>query len=56
MNDFEQECRMNDFDKSFKRMQSFILIAWSVGFLFTIGVVVFLGWVVVRLLQHFGIA
>jgi len=45
----------DDFDKSLRRTNRFIMVYIALSGIVSIGIVCFLGWVAVKLLQHFGV-
>ncbi len=51
--DFDKE--QERFEKQFDRTQKTILAGAVVSGIATIGTLVFVGWIIVKLLQHFGV-
>lgn len=46
---------MNNFDKDFDRMQKTIYIGWIVGLFLIASGLCFTAWVIIQLLQYFGV-
>lgn len=47
--------RFNHIEKSANRVIGLGIVAWIFGAAVSIAVLIFLGWVIIRVMQHFGI-
>lgn len=45
----------DDFDKEFNKAQKTMVAVWVVGVLVSLGVLGFLGWVIVMVMKYFGV-
>lgn len=45
----------DDFDKEFNKAQKTMVVVWAVGVLVSLGVLGFLGWVIVMVMKYFGV-
>ena len=46
---------MDSFDEEFKKGKRFIMIIMICGGTLGIGVIIFFGWVIIKLMQHFKV-